>query len=83
MLDLILAAGLLSGAPAAPPVVEAKYTPPAKNCPRISRFHANKHGKSVKLRKLGELPPANHYKAVYRTVRGCEVPVIAEFGAGR
>ena len=29
----------------------------------------------VRPRNLGELPPATGYKAVYRTIDGCEVPL--------
>lgn len=79
---VILAAALLLPGPAlgAPLFGNVKYTAPAgQNCPAVSRFHAMKQGKGAKARKLGELPPADHYKAVFRTVRGCEVPVIAGF----
>jgi hypothetical protein len=79
---LILAATLLlpGAASATPPPIAVKYTPPSgKACPPVSRFHAMKLGKSLKPQKLSELPPADHYKAAYRTVRGCEVPIIANF----
>lgn len=82
---LLLTGGLLvrGAALAAAPTVDVKYTAPSgSTCPAISRFHAMKPGTGVKAQKLGELPPADHYKAVYRTVRGCEVPIIADFRPG-
>ena len=81
---LILAAVVLlpASARATPPLVAVKYTAPSgKACPPISRFHAMKQGRGLKPQKLGDLPPADHYKTAYRTVRGCEVPIIANFRA--
>jgi len=54
----------------------------SKNCPRTTSYVAVERGKSVAPRKLSELPPANAYKAVYRRVDGCEVPVIVKYGVG-
>ena len=81
---VILASALVlsAGAPAGPPIGKAGYLEPARNCPPISRFHAIRQGKSVKPQKLTELPPADHYKAAYRTVGGCETPIIARFDPG-
>jgi len=40
-------------------------------------------GDPVAPRKLTELPPAESYKAVYRTVNGCEEPMtVAEYQRG-
>lgn len=51
-------------------------------CPRTTSMHAFDRSKPLKPQKLGELPPANAYKAVYRLVRGCEVPVVVKYGIG-
>ena len=32
--------------------------------------------------KLTELPPADAYSAVYRTVNGCESPIVVKYGMG-
>jgi hypothetical protein len=32
--------------------------------------------------KLTELPPADAYSAVYRTVNGCEAPIVVKYGIG-
>ena len=50
------------------------------NCPPISRYHAMKEGRPLTGRKLADLPPADTYKAAYRTINGCEVPIIARYG---
>ncbi len=40
-------------------------------------------GDPVTPRKLTDLPPAESYKAVYRTVNGCEEPMtVAEYQRG-
>ena len=52
------------------------------DCPKTTSHHAMKPGDSLKLQKLGELPPANAYAAVYRQVGGCEVPVIVRYNVG-
>jgi hypothetical protein len=48
---------------------------PAKAECRKTTAHPAWRGKPVKPRKLSELPPADGYLAVYRTVDGCEVPM--------
>ena len=53
-----------------------------KDCPRTTSIHAFDRSKPLTLQKLGELPPANAYKAVYRLVGGCEVPVVVRYGIG-
>ena len=52
------------------------------NCPRATSMHAYDRSKPLKPQKLGDLPPANAYKAVYRLVGGCEVPVVVKYGVG-
>ena len=53
-----------------------------KDCPPISRYHAMRRDPRPDAQKLNELPMADHYKAVYRTIDGCEAPIIASFGVG-
>jgi len=37
----------------------------------------------AQLKALGDMPRANHEKAVLRTVGPCSVPVVVRYGAGR
>jgi hypothetical protein len=54
------------------------------NCPATSRYEASRRGKTPKAQKLGELPDADLYRAVYRTIGRCEAPIIVKYGvAGR
>ena len=53
-----------------------------RECPRTTSMQAFDRSKPLKPQKLGELPPANAYKAVYRLVAGCEVPVVVKYGVG-
>ena len=52
------------------------------NCPRATSMHAYDRSKPPTLQRLGDLPPANAYAAVYRLIRGCEVPVVVRYGVG-
>ncbi|HKX92333.1 MAG TPA: hypothetical protein VJM15_07915 [Sphingomicrobium sp.] len=71
---LVLAAALIA---ASPPVA------PIANCPMTTRHHAWQRDQQVRPRKLTELPPAQGYMAVYRTVAGCEVPMtVIEYRRG-
>ena len=84
-MSLLLAA--LIGASAAPagdmPRINPKANQPA-NCPATSRYEAAKRGKTLRPQKLGELPDADVYKAVYRRIGRCEAPIIVKYGvAGR
>ena len=56
--------------------------PKAANCPITSRSEAMKRGKKLNPKFLTELPGADHYKAVYRIIDGCEVPILADFNPG-
>jgi hypothetical protein len=59
--------------------------PKAANCPITSRSEAMKRGKKLNPKFLTDLPGGDHYKAVYRIIDGCEVPIMADFspsGAG-
>lgn len=54
----------------------------ADNCPPTSRYQAMYKNRRPDARKLNELPAADHYKAVYRRVGECEVPIIAGYNIG-
>jgi hypothetical protein len=54
----------------------------ASDCPPISRYEALMRGKKEHRKFLDELPAADMYKAVYRRVGGCVVPVIVAYGLG-
>lgn len=51
-------------------------------CQRTTPQIAVERGKGPPMKKLNELPPANAYKAVYRQIGGCEVPVIVRYNVG-
>ena len=55
----------------------------AETCPQTTAVHAWTREKKLTPRKLGDLPPANAYQAVYRRIGGCEVPVVVRYGVGR
>lgn len=58
-------------------------TPHARaDCPPISRYHAMRRGGGLKADRLGDLPMADHYKAAYRVIDGCEIPIVATFRSG-
>jgi hypothetical protein len=61
------------------PVLNPKAGQPA-NCPATSRYEASKRGRAPKAQKLGELPDADVYRAVYRHIGPCEAPIIVKFG---
>ena len=72
---LVLAAALIAASPLAPA--------PAANCPRTASHYAWDRDRQMKPRKLTELPSAQGYMAVYRTVAGCEVPMtVIEYRRG-
>lgn len=75
LLALALSAALHDG-PA--PSVAGK----ADACPQTTSVHAWTRDRKLTPQKLGELPPANAYKAVYRKIGGCEVPVVVKYGVG-
>ena len=81
---LLVALAAASAAPAGDmPIVNPKNGQPA-SCPATSRYEASRRGKTPKARKLGELPDADMYRAVYRHIGRCEAPIIAKYGvAGR
>ena len=63
-------------------IVDPNASAPA-DCPPISRYHAMRRGGPLAAQKLGQLPDADHYKAVYRRIGGCEAPMIVSFGVAR
>ena len=52
------------------------------NCPATSRYEASRRGKTLRAQKLNQLPMADAYRAVYRRIGGCEVPIIVRYGIG-
>ena len=57
------------------------------NCRKATSYHAQGgmawRDDPVTPKKLADLPPAESYKAVYRTVNGCEEPMtVAEYQRG-
>ena len=81
---LLVALAAASAGPAADmPTINPKANQPA-NCPATSRYEASRRGKTPRAQKLGELPDADLYKAVYRRIGRCEAPIIVKYGvAGR
>ncbi len=81
---LLVALAAASAAPAGDmPIVNPKNGQPA-SCPATSRYEAARRGGSLKAQKLGDLPDADVYKAVYRHIGRCEAPIIVKYGvAGR
>jgi len=54
----------------------------ADSCPPTSRYEAMQKSRRPDPQKLNQLPAADHYKAVYRRVGNCQVPIIAGYGIG-
>ena len=42
-----------------------------------------RHDGKARMARLGDLPRANHEKAVLRTIDGCAAPVVVRYGVGR
>jgi hypothetical protein len=93
---IVLALAISAPAPAAGPAPAqaaataqtAASAQKADNCPRTTSHFAGKgatyQGAPLAPKKLGELPPAVGYMAVYRTVDGCEIPMtVTEYRTGR
>jgi hypothetical protein len=53
-----------------------------KACPPISRFEAMEPVGKLAPQTLEQLPAADLYKAVYRRIGGCVVPMIVGYGFG-
>jgi hypothetical protein len=73
-----------AGAVATPsPATAKKALPPASaDCPRTTSYYAYRDGEKLKPQKLGQLPPANAYAAVFRHIGRCEVPIVVKYGVG-
>ncbi len=54
----------------------------ADSCPPTSRYQAMQKNSRTDPQKLNQLPAADHYKAAYRTIGDCEVPIIAGYNIG-
>lgn len=84
---LASAPGSISAAASTQPARDMPlYNPDANasaNCPPISRYEASRRAGRLAPRHLDELPAADLYKAVYRHVGGCNVPIIVRFNIGR
>jgi hypothetical protein len=85
-----LVAALLSLAPASAGAVAVEQQnmlkglpAQAADCPRTTSYYAYNPGAPLKPQKLGELPPANVYAAVFRHDGRCEIPVVIKYGVGR
>jgi hypothetical protein len=53
-----------------------------RGCPPTSRYEASKRGGGPGGQKLNELPMADGYKAVLRSVEGCNAPIVVGYGFG-
>lgn len=51
-------------------------------CPPTSRYDAMQRGGEVQPRRLGELPSADAYAAVWRKIGPCDAPVMVRYGIG-
>jgi hypothetical protein len=71
---LLLIAGLAA--------VPAPAATPAR-CPPIAVTYARNDARAKGFKRLGNLPPANHYLAVERKFGGCREPAVVRTGIGR
>ena len=86
----ILAAATVASAAGPPAHLRVWRTdPPAAVCKAQGTYEIadrallyRQDGKA-KLSELGDLPKANHEKAVVRTVGGCADPLVVRYGTGR
>lgn len=63
------------------PVLNPDAGAPA-SCPPISRYETARRGGKLGPHHLDELPGADLYKAVYRHVGRCNVPIIVRYNIG-
>ena len=96
LLILLPAILLPAASAAAPPVISSEPNRQAaadmrifnpnfradSSCPPTSRYQAMQKDGGVNAQKLNELPPADHYKAAYRRVGQCELPIVVGYGIG-
>lgn len=90
MLALLAAATVASAAPPpARPVLRMARADPATVCRANGRYEISdpallyRHDGTVKASRLGDLPKANHEKAVLRMIGPCANPMVVRYGAGR
>ena len=76
---LLLLSAIMAIPAADMPVINPNADQPA-SCPATSRYEAARHGKTPQVRKLGELPDADMYKAVYRRIGRCQAPIVVKVG---
>jgi hypothetical protein len=82
----LLAAAVIALLPASAGAVSApdgnlkSASQTSAECPQTTSYYAWRSGKSVRPQKLTELPDANAYRAVYRHIGRCEVPVVVKYG---
>ena len=56
--------------------------PKPTDCPTTSRYEAAQRDGRALFSKLGQLPPADAYKAVFRHDGRCEAPIIIRYNIG-
>ena len=84
----ILAAVTLAAGP--PVILDARRPGPieARACKPSGRYEVSdpallyRHDGKARLTRLGDLPRANHEKAVLRTVDGCSAPLVVRYRVG-
>jgi len=86
----ILAVATVASAAAPPPEVRVfRDRAPATVCRSQGRYEIAdpallyRHDGKAKMAQLGDLPRANHEKAVLRTIDGCAAPMVVRYGVGR
>jgi hypothetical protein len=79
MAMLLLLSAIMAIPSANMPVIDPNGAQSA-DCPATSRYEAARRGKGPQARKLGDLPDADLYKAVYRRIGRCEAPIVVKFG---
>ena len=68
-----------SSADAAPPTSQPSKT---ADCPATSRYQTAQRDGGALFSRLGDLPAADAYKAVWRHDGRCEAPIIVRYGIG-
>lgn len=86
----ILAAATVISAAEPPVIVDARRPAPrvARVCKPSGRFEVSdpallyRHDGKAKAFRLGDLPRANHERAVLRTIDGCSAPLVVQYRVG-
>ena len=84
----ILAAVTVASAAGPPAHLRVAAMEPAAACKAQGTYQVSdrallyRDDGKAKLSELGDLPKANHEKAVMRTVGPCAVPLVVRYGAG-